>query len=361
VAGKTLNAVLADRVFGEWGGKVMVPVTLVSEALLLLVAAQAGFIDGPRVLASMAVDSWVPRWFNRLSDQLVVRNGILLIGLGGLGAILLTGGHVDELVVFYSISVFVTFLLSQAGMTRHWIKTRVERWGLRAVVSGLAALLSTVVLGALFRTYGLEGAAWALVAIFGMAGLCLLVQWHYRSVTKRLWRLVPLVGAAEADPHHVEPHLFDKNLPTAVFLVSGYGGAGMHTLLGVNRVFPGYFKQMVFVSVGVVDFDHFKGQQEVEQLRDRVEGDLRRFVDLAQRWGYAAESRMSFGVDLVAELEELCAQIAKDYPKAVFFCGDLVFQIPTFLTGLLHDRTAEELQRRMRVRGLPLLILPIRV
>jgi hypothetical protein len=113
--------------------------------------------------------------------------------------------------------------------------------------------------------------------------------------------------------------------------------------------------------VGVVDFDHFKGQQEVEQLRDRVEGDLRRFVDLAQRWGYAAESRMSFGVDLVAELEELCAQIAKDYPKAVFFCGDLVFQIPTFLTGLLHDRTAEELQRRMRVRGLPLLILPIRV
>jgi hypothetical protein len=70
---------------------------------------------------------------------------------------------------------------------------------------------------------------------------------------------------------------------------------------------------------------------------------------------------MSFGVDLVAELEELCAQIAKDYPKAVFFCGDLVFQIPTFLTGLLHDRTAEELQRRMRVRGLPLLILPIRV
>jgi hypothetical protein len=31
-------------------------VSLVSEAALLFVAAQAGFLDGPRVLANMAVD-----------------------------------------------------------------------------------------------------------------------------------------------------------------------------------------------------------------------------------------------------------------------------------------------------------------
>ncbi|MBI3854802.1 MAG: amino acid permease, partial [Planctomycetes bacterium] len=86
---KTFNAILAERIFGAGGfGKTLVGITLFSEATLLICAAQAGFIDGPRVLASMAVDSWVPRRFSRLSDRLVVSNGIFLIGAGGLAAIL---------------------------------------------------------------------------------------------------------------------------------------------------------------------------------------------------------------------------------------------------------------------------------
>jgi hypothetical protein len=56
--GKTMNAVLFDGVFGSWRlGPALVIVTLVSEAALLFVAAQTGFLDGPRVLANMAVDS----------------------------------------------------------------------------------------------------------------------------------------------------------------------------------------------------------------------------------------------------------------------------------------------------------------
>ena len=66
--GKTFNALLAERVFGGGGfGRLLVGTTLVSEATLLFCAAQAGFIDGPRVLASMAVDSWVPRRLDRKS------------------------------------------------------------------------------------------------------------------------------------------------------------------------------------------------------------------------------------------------------------------------------------------------------
>src|SRR5262249_48655949 len=50
VEGKTMNAVLADKLAGSWQlaslplGKAFVVVTLASEALLLFVAAQAGFI-----------------------------------------------------------------------------------------------------------------------------------------------------------------------------------------------------------------------------------------------------------------------------------------------------------------------------
>src|SRR5207248_8213694 len=62
VEGKTMNSVLLMNLFGRWhfagipAGYGFVVVSLAAEAALLFVAAQAGFLDGPRVLANMAVD-----------------------------------------------------------------------------------------------------------------------------------------------------------------------------------------------------------------------------------------------------------------------------------------------------------------
>ena len=96
--------------------------TLLSEGTLLFVAAQAGFIDGPRVLGYMAHDSWMPRWFANLSERLATHNGIMLMGVAALSALWYTGGSVNLLVLFYSINVFITFSLSMIGMWRHWCK-----------------------------------------------------------------------------------------------------------------------------------------------------------------------------------------------------------------------------------------------
>ena len=84
--GKTLNSVLVDRVVGPWGflgmplGHWLAVVTIFSEAILLFLAAQAGFTGGPRVMAGMAVDSWLPHRFAALSERLTMRNGIVLMG-----------------------------------------------------------------------------------------------------------------------------------------------------------------------------------------------------------------------------------------------------------------------------------------
>ena len=127
VEGKTMNAVLAGELAGSWQlagvpiGKGFIVVTLASEALLLFVAAQAGFIDGPRVMANMAHDSWLPHRFSALSDRLTMQNGVLLMGATSLIMLIYTRGSVDALVLMYSINVFVTFSLSQAGMIRFWL------------------------------------------------------------------------------------------------------------------------------------------------------------------------------------------------------------------------------------------------
>ncbi len=82
--GKTLNASLFAKVYGGFFSPelayVLVIITLITEAAILLVAAQAGYIDGPRVLSNMAIDSWVPHRFSHLSDNLVTRSWHLVHG-----------------------------------------------------------------------------------------------------------------------------------------------------------------------------------------------------------------------------------------------------------------------------------------
>ena len=142
-----MNAVLTERLAARLPLRrdLRRSVTLFSEAMLLVVAAQAGFIDGPRVLANMAVDSWVPHRFAALSERLTTQNGILLMGAAALAALLYTSGNVGHLVVMYSINVFLTFSLSMLAMLRFWYQHRRTRRpsggpGLALFAAGFGAL-----------------------------------------------------------------------------------------------------------------------------------------------------------------------------------------------------------------------------
>ncbi|HEX9024132.1 MAG TPA: APC family permease, partial [Geobacteraceae bacterium] len=151
VEGRTLNSVLADLLFADWPmGKAVAFITIFSEGALLLVAAQTGFVDGPRVMANMAVDSWFPHRFAALSEQLTMRNGVVLMGVSSLLLLLYTRGSVDALVVMYSINVFITFSLSQLGMSRLFIKRRREdpKWmqHLSVHLVGLALCVTILVI-----------------------------------------------------------------------------------------------------------------------------------------------------------------------------------------------------------------------
>ena len=100
VHGQTLNAVLFERVANNWrlfGLHVGVPIvtfTLLTEGALLFVAAQTGFIDGPQVLATMAVDRWLPRRFASLSSRLVTQDGVLAMGLAAIAILVFTHAEV---------------------------------------------------------------------------------------------------------------------------------------------------------------------------------------------------------------------------------------------------------------------------
>jgi amino acid transporter len=365
--GKTMNAVLAARFAEAWrpaglpAGHVFVVVTLVAEAALLFVAAQAGFIDGPRVMANMATDSWLPHRFAQLSDRLTMQDGVLLMGGTSLATLLYTRGDITALVTMYSINVFVTFSLSQVAMLRYWIGKRGDRGARRGLtIHGIAFVLCAAILAGTVYEKGEQG-GWVTILVTSLVvALCFLIRGHYRKVQTNLRRLNEVMNALPTQAP-AQPKKLDPKAPTAVLLVGGYGGLGIHALLSVQRLFPNHYKNYLFVSVGVIDSATMKGVEEVDHVRDHTRESLERYVDLAQRLGLAADYRMAIGTEAVAEAEKLCLSVAKEFPRALFFAGKLVFEQERWFQRLLHNETAYQLQRRLQFAGLNAMVLPVRV
>lgn len=365
---KTLNHILTEKFvstskyFPKFLSSPFVFVTIFSGAMLLLVAAQAGFIDGPRVLANMAHDSWMPHWFGSLSERLASHNGILLIGIASLIALVGTGGNVSDLVIMYSINVFLTFSLTMLGMCvlSYQQRDKDRNWKYKLALFVFGAILCIAILTVTVIFKFKEG-AWKTVLVTGaLAAVCLAIRAYYRNVTKRLTGLDESLTdiAVQGEPNNAEP---DPEAPTAVVLVGGYSGLGVHTLLNVIRFIPHHFKNVMFISVGVVDSGNFKGAEAVDDLKHYTEESLGKYVDLARRLGFPARGYMSIGTDVIEELEQVCRLVARDFPKSIVFAGQLVFQRETWYGALLHNQTAFSLQRRLQWDGIPMVILPTRV
>lgn len=366
--GRTLNASLWTTLTNDWViggvgiGAAVVVFTLLSEGALLFVAAQTGFVAGPATLAAMAVDQWVPKRFAHLSERLVTQNGILAMGAAAALTLLYTQGSVKILVVMYSINVFLTFTLSQAGMVRHWWDVRqVEAHWRRRI---LLASLGTLVTGGILITTSVikfSHGGWLTLAVTGAFILvCVAVRAHYHRVRGVLSSLDETLQDLPMPARENAPELAPDG-PTAVVLVESYAGLGIHTLLSVQRMFPRHFKNFVFVSVGLVDSGQFKGTEAMKSLESKVQDGLERYVELAQRMGYYAEYRFTLGTDLIEELEQICHDLQKEFRRSIVFAGQLVFQRENLLTRTLHHETAFSIQRRLQFAGIQVIILPIRV
>jgi len=373
-SGKTLNAVLFETMTKDWGkgGVVFVLITLLSEAVLLLVAAQAGFLDGPRVLSNMALDRWFPTKFAMLSDRLVAKKGILLMGGAALITMVLTNGSVKYLVVLYSINVFITFFLSQLGMVRHWwqVRGKEDHWEKKLFINGVGMTLTLFILLTVTILKFFDGGWITLLLTGSLIAMALLTQRHYRNTHQLLHRLDELVTVAESScpafpgEQGTEKELkvkYDPQDKTAILLVNGFNGLGLHTLFSIIRLFGGTFRNFAFVQVGIVDAGNFKGAEEVARMRTDVKKELERYVHYMRCHGYYAAGYSSFGTDVVDEIAHVTPKILERFPNAILFGGQLVFPKTTFLSGVFHNYTIFAVQRRFYSEGIPVVILPIRV
>ncbi len=390
--GKTMNAVLVERVASHWHlfgvpvGRAFIVVTLFSEGALLFVAAQAGFLDGPRVMANMATDSWLPHRFAALSDRLSMRNGVVIMSVAAYAALAYTGGDVSRLVVMYSINVFLTFSLSNLAMTRFWIQHRGEQKGWQknliahVVALGLCATILVITVLEKFS----EGGWVTVLVTAALVALCFTIKRHYDDVRRAVRQLdssvpAPACDALDDEPresstslvfcegvtrglseHHdnAEP---DANKPVAILLVGGYGGLGRHALLSLLRTFPGHFASVVFVSVAVVDSESFKGADQVAALEHRTRSSLLRYEQYARTLGLRSASALSVGTEVAVEVERIAEALVQRFPQGLFVAGQLIFDEDTLWNRVLHNETAFSVQKRLQHRGISMIVVPLRL
>jgi hypothetical protein len=292
----------------------------------------------------------------------VSANGILLMAAASLVALFYTNGDVSALVVMYSINVFVTFSLSLFGMARaQWRRRRaVAHWHRRYALFASGFALCAVILAVTVFEKFMEGGWLTLLVTGSLIALCFLIRTHYDTVRRQMARLGEALKdlPASRTPATGEP---DPGKPVAALLVGSYGGLGIHTLLNIFRTFPGQYKGVVFLSVGVLDSGAFKGEGAVEDLERETQALLASYVSLARSLGLPAASRHALGTDVVAEGEKLCLEVARDYQRATFFAGKVIFQREKWYQRLLHNETPYAIQKRLQWDGLTMVVLPARV
>jgi amino acid transporter len=142
-AGESVLSQVGRTVFGGRGP--MYYILQFSTMGILILAANTSFADFPRLSSILARDGFFPRQFALRGERLAFNSGIVALSLVSIGLIVAFNGSVDRLIGLYAIGVFTSFTLSQSGMVRHWFNERGSGWRRSAVINGIGAFVTGVV------------------------------------------------------------------------------------------------------------------------------------------------------------------------------------------------------------------------
>ncbi|HEY4371441.1 MAG TPA: APC family permease [Burkholderiales bacterium] len=366
--GQTLNAVVFGQIIGNLGlssgvNQTLLTITLAFEAGLLFVAANTGFLGGPAVLSNMALDSWLPHQFRYLSQRLVTQNGILVLGVLALAILLWTRGSVTLLVVLYSISVFLTFAISLFGLMIYWWRHRKEldHWRRRLALSAIGFVVCASIFLVLVVQKFADGGWLAILIIGALCALCIWIHRHYDETRRKIREIDKVFGAMPDLAPNENPPALEPDAPTAVFFVGSSRGGALHTLLWVQRIFPGHFKNFLFVNARTVDVRSYGGEDMLATLKKRAAENLDYLVRFCQGNGMASRSYAVYGTDPVGEIAGMASKILLEFPNAIFFTSKLIFENENWVTRFLHNQAALALQRRLHLDGMQMVILGMKI
>ncbi|MEO7119165.1 MAG: APC family permease, partial [Candidatus Limnocylindrales bacterium] len=140
---QTVVAQVAQQIYGT--GSIGFYAFTAFTALLLFLAANTSFAAFPRLVAVLAEDGFFPRQFAFRGDRLAYTMGIVTLGIVAAILVVIFGAQTHALIPLYAVGVFIDFTISQAGMIRHWLRTKSKGYQYRLTINAIGCVLTGVV------------------------------------------------------------------------------------------------------------------------------------------------------------------------------------------------------------------------
>ncbi len=162
--------------------------------LILVLAANTAFNGFPVLASILARDGYMPRQLRSRGDRLAFSNGIVV--LAGFAMVLMVAfdAQVTRLIQLYIVGVFVSFVLSQTGMIRHWTRYLREgpplaerrRMQRSRAINAFGLGMTAVVLCIVLVTKFTQGAWIAILAMVVTFFVMKTIRHHYDQVAEEL-------------------------------------------------------------------------------------------------------------------------------------------------------------------------------
>jgi amino acid transporter len=319
--GETLVSLLGKEIIGI--GPFYYFIQLVT-LLILLLAANTSFADFPRLCYFLARDGFLPRQLSLLGERLVYSNGVMLLSVCAGILVIIFKGDVNAVIPLYAVGVFTSFTLSQAGMVKRWYREATPGWYASALMNGLGAIATTVVLGVIISTKFLAGAWMVVIAIPMVVSLFLAIQRHYQYVAERL-------STQELAPRTYIPKPKPEIVTHPAVVIVGQLNQGTVEALDYARMIA---DEIVAVHVDIGSTNREKLQASWEQLESDIP---LKIIDSPYR-------------ALIEPILEFVSEFETQHP-GVF----TTVIIPTFVTSkwwetILHNQTTLFLKTALRAK-----------
>jgi len=187
------QSVLSIEVAAVFGRGWFYFLTMGSVLAALSFSANTAFADFPRMARAIALKDYMPRVFLIRGRRLLFSHGIY--ALTGFTALLLIifNGVTDRLIPLYAIGAFLAFTLSQAGMVRHWMKTKDAKGRyFKMFLNGLGAVATGITLIVVLVAKFTAGAWITALLVPAIIWLMHAIKRHYTRINEAVAETTPL-------------------------------------------------------------------------------------------------------------------------------------------------------------------------
>ncbi|QJW48146.1 APC family permease [bacterium BFN5] len=179
----TVLSQITENVFGRSPAYYYIQITTM---LILYLAANTAYNGLPILLSIVAKDGYMPRYLATRGERLTYSNGIIVLTIAAAILLIVFQGETGHLISLYAIGVFISFTIAQSSMVIHWFREKNKGWQGRALLNGIGATITGLVVIIITVTKFIYGAWIILVFIPIMIFIFKSIRGHYNSVAKQL-------------------------------------------------------------------------------------------------------------------------------------------------------------------------------